>query len=38
MAVFAQMKSGLTGRQIFYGIINGQDSAALVAAYPKKFR
>jgi hypothetical protein len=38
MAVYAQSKSISTGRKIFYGIINGQDSAALVAAYPKAFR
>jgi hypothetical protein len=37
MAVYAQVKSIATGRTIFYGTINGQDSAALVAAYPKAF-
>jgi hypothetical protein len=38
MAVYAQAKSLATGRQILYGVIDGHDSAALVAAYPKAFR
>jgi hypothetical protein len=38
MAVYAQHKSVATGRTIFYGTMNGQDSALLVAAYPKAFR
>jgi hypothetical protein len=38
MAVYAQAKSIATGRKIRYGTINGQDSAALVRAYPKAFR
>jgi hypothetical protein len=38
MAVFAQNKSIATGRKIFYGTIDGADSARLVSAYPKAFR
>ena len=38
MAVHAQAKSLSTGRTIYYGVIDGADSARLVAAYPKKFR
>jgi guanyl-specific ribonuclease Sa len=38
MAVYAQHKSLATGRTIFYGTMNGQDSALLVAAYPRAFR
>jgi len=38
MAVYAQTKSIATGRLIRYGTINGQDSAALVMAYPRAFR
>jgi hypothetical protein len=37
MAPFAQMKSVATGRKIYYGLIDGNDSARLVAAYPKAF-
>jgi hypothetical protein len=38
MAVEAQMRSYTSGRTIHYGVIDGQDSAALVAAYPKAFK
>jgi hypothetical protein len=38
MAVFAQAKSLSTGRKIFYGVIDGSDSARLVAAYPTAFK
>lgn len=38
MAVYAQAKSISTGRKIYYGVIDGDDSARLVAAYPKKFK
>jgi hypothetical protein len=38
MATYAQSKSLTTGRLIRYGIIDGADSARLVAAYPKAFK
>jgi hypothetical protein len=38
MAVFAQSKSLSTGRKIYYGVIDGEDSARLVSAYPKAFK
>lgn len=38
MAVFAQAKSLSTGRKIFYGVIDGEDSSRIVAAYPRAFR
>jgi hypothetical protein len=38
MAVFAQAKSLSTGRKIYYGTIDGTDSARLIAAYPKAFK
>ncbi len=38
MAAFAQLKSLATGRTIWYGTIDGGDSARLVAAYPTNFR
>lgn len=38
MAAFAQSKSLTTGRVIRYGVIDGNDSARLVAAYPKAFK
>ena len=38
MAVFAQAKSLSTGRKIYYGVIDGQDSARIVAAYSKAFK
>src|SRR5262245_13717389 len=37
MAAFAQAKSLSTGRKILYGVIDGADSARLVAAYPSAF-
>lgn len=37
MAVFAQAKSLSTGRKIYYGVIDGEDSARIVAGYPKAF-
>jgi hypothetical protein len=38
MAALAQAKSLTTGRTIYYGVIDGSDSARLVAAYPNKFK
>lgn len=38
MAALAQTKSLATGRLIRYGILDGEDSARLVAAYPRAFR
>lgn len=38
MAVFAQAKSLSTGRKIYYGVIDGEDSARIVAGYPKAFK
>ncbi len=38
MAVFAQAKSLSTGRKIHYGVMDGEDSARIVAAYPKAFK
>lgn len=38
MASFAQNKSVATGRKIFYGVVDGDDSARLVAAYPASFK
>ena len=38
MAAFAQAKSLSTGRKIFYGVIDGDDSGRLVSAYPRAFR
>lgn len=38
MAVFAQAKSLSTGRKIYYGVIDGDDSACIVASYPKAFK
>ena len=37
MKVFATTKSYSEGRKIFFGIIDGQDTARLVAAYPDAF-
>jgi len=37
MAAYAQNKSLATGRLIQYGVVDGEDSARLVAAYPKAF-
>jgi len=38
MAAFAQMRSVTTSRIIRYGVIDGRDSARLVAAHPAAFR
>jgi len=38
MLAFAQSKSMSTGRKIRFGVIDGPDSARLVAAYPKAFK
>ncbi len=37
MKVFATTKSYSEGRKIFFGIIDGQDMARLMAAYPESF-
>lgn len=37
MEVFAKVKSISDNRKIYYGIIDGDDSNRLMAAYPKKF-
>jgi len=37
MATYAQAKSLATGRLIRYGTLDGEDSARLVAAYPRAF-
>jgi hypothetical protein len=34
---FVRLKSALENRQIWYGVIDGQDSARLILAYPKEF-
>ncbi len=33
-----QLKSFLESRQLWYGIVDGQDSARLIQAYPKQFK
>jgi hypothetical protein len=38
MAPFAQAKSLSTGRKIYYGVIDGDDSGRLIAAYPWAFK
>lgn len=38
MEAFAQSKSMSTGKKIRYGVIDGPDSARLVAAYPRAFK
>lgn len=38
MAPLAQMKSITTGHKIYYGLIDGNDSARIVAAYPRAFK
>jgi len=38
MATHAQVKSAYTGRKIYYGVIDGDDSARLIRAYPRAFR
>lgn len=37
MQTFAREKSGSLGERVFYGVIDGQDSNRLVAAYPEAF-
>lgn len=37
MHVFAQFHAGARGGTIWYGVIDGEDSARLIAAYPKAF-
>lgn len=37
MKVFATTKSYSEGRKIFFGVIDGQDTARLIAAYPEYF-
>lgn len=37
MAVFASMKSVSVGQRIYYGIIDGADSARIIAAHPDAF-
>ena len=37
MKSFAIAKSALEGRKILYGIIDGQDTARLIAVYPDCF-
>jgi hypothetical protein len=38
LATFAQLKSVLENRRIYFGVIDGSDSARLIAAYPAAFR
>jgi hypothetical protein len=38
MGAWARVRASLMQREIFYGVLDGQDSAALVAAYPAEFR
>ncbi len=38
MAVLAQTKSLQTGKKIYYGTIDGEESARLIAAYPEAFK
>jgi hypothetical protein len=38
MQMAAKVKSYSDGRRIYYGIIDGQDSARLIQAYPKEFK
>jgi hypothetical protein len=38
MQMAAKVKSYSDGRRIYYGIIDGQDSARLIQAYPKAFK
>jgi hypothetical protein len=37
MKNFAVSKSALDGKRIYYGIIDGQDTMRLIAAYPECF-
>ena len=38
METHAQSKSFNTGERIYYGVIDGQDTRRLIAAYPRAFR
>jgi hypothetical protein len=38
MAAFARIKAIATGKKIQYGVIDGQDTARIVAAYPSAFK
>ncbi len=38
LQTFAQVKSLATGNEILFGIIDGEDSARLITAYPKEFK
>jgi hypothetical protein len=38
LTTFAQLKSVLENRRIYFGVIDGSDSARLIAAYPAAFR
>jgi hypothetical protein len=38
MSAFAQLTAGHTGKQIYYGIIDGHDSNRLILSYPKAFK
>jgi hypothetical protein len=37
MENFARAKSAVDGKKIYYGIIDGQDTMRLIAAYPECF-
>jgi len=38
MQMNAKLRSYADGKRIYYGIIDGQDSARLIQAYPKQFK
>jgi len=38
MQTHAKVRSAADGKRIYYGLIDGQDSARLIQAYPKQFR
>jgi hypothetical protein len=38
MQMAAKVRSYSDGRRIYYGVIDGQDSARLITAYPKQFK
>jgi DNA-binding transcriptional regulator GbsR (MarR family) len=38
LQTFAEVKSLSTGNEILFGIIDGEDSARLITAYPKEFK
>ena len=38
MQVHAKVRSAADGKRIYYGVIDGQDSARLIQAYPKQFK